>query len=680
MAQKRNSHDALFRAADAAARTFRRHKAGELRQNARMAQQQKNWPLSESLWRQSLEADPGDRAAIIGLANALVYIDKFDEARALAETLLAQWPEDENGPLLLARLAEARGDNVAAIAQWRRVLALNPGKIQALIRLGRLLVVEADFAAARECAARLTAVAPDNPAAGTLLAEIAAAQGDLAGALAHHKALAGRLPQNGLVLRDYGRALLAVRDFEPCAALIERLKNVDRQNGLWLEGLYLAETQPEASHTAFWKEANAAFPRNAEFVRKYLHAALRDADRDEALAAMAVLFATPPLRESDANFVIGLANLLDSARGGETIRRVVRDFFKGLRDSAAYRLAAIRLSRIVFEHFPNAGRLPGRASTQRLLRMLRRAPVHPDARAVIEAAAAREIELQKTSAQCLFDTDISRAEAQAFVADIRTRLSAGTPTSFIRVGDGEANALTYESELERHAPADAVEREIVWWGRALEPRDRARLGARVLAAMKEADILGIPTLARVLRDIRLEQPQNLARTRPGRGLRAALRALEEDGELHGTQAAMLTSAHLQHDLQKWDLYRELFAGLDNIVAVSCHPNLADVFQGLFEAQIVHNIVVPPRHASLAAFGLSQMGPSILPEVLDQVVAQLGDDLSGRLVIVGAGYAGKCIVREARVRGAVALDLGSILDYWMGAATRSYLTAASPSRG
>jgi len=39
--------------------------------------------------------------------------------------------------------------------------------------------------------------------------------------------------------------------------------------------------------------------------------------------------------------------------------------------------------------------------------------------------------------------------------------------------------------------------------------------------------------------------------------------------------------------------------------------------------------------------------------------------------VGAGYAGKIIIDEARQRGGIALDLGSIFDHWLGLHTRSY---------
>src|SRR6202012_356360 len=105
----------------------------------------------------------------------------------------------------------------------------------------------------------------------------------------------------------------------------------------------------------------------------------------------------------------------------------------------------------------------------------------------------------------------------------------------------------------------------------------------------------------------------------------------------------------------------------------------DAFRARFGAAIAQNIVVPPRHASLASFGMNEMGPKVLPEVMNETIAQLPADLHGRLVIVGAGYAGKVIVQEAKARGAVALDLGSVLDYWIGISTRSYLTTGALER-
>ncbi len=107
-----------------------------------------------------------------------------------------------------------------------------------------------------------------------------------------------------------------------------------------------------------------------------------------------------------------------------------------------------------------------------------------------------------------------------------------------------------------------------------------------------------------------------------------------------------------------------------------HQGLPAAFAALFGARIDKHIFVPPETFLAHDLWHERHGAEdFFPEILDSLIAELGELRRGRLVIVGAGYAGKCIVHEARARGAVALDLGSILDYWVGAASRSYLSAS-----
>jgi Tfp pilus assembly protein PilF len=670
MSQKRGSHDSLFRAAATAERAFGRRKAAESRQSARSAQQAKDWLKAEALWRKSLDEDPGDRMATAGLAQVLVYNGKFDEARDLADALVSKWPDDENGPTVLARLAEEHGETQAAIAQWRRVLELVPGRSQALIRLGRLLIGESELDAAKICADQLALYAPDNPNAIALFAEIDAARGDHASAVARRREAAEKFPQQPNLWHEYGLALIAAREFDACDALVAKLKNSNPQGAIRLEGNLLQAKLPEAGHSEFWKQAHEAYPQTATFLRRYVLSALRDGKTDEASHALAALFATQPLREVDTNYVIGMVNLLDD--DAAAVRKLVRNFLKRFRGTADYRRIALRLSRILFRYFPRQDRrYPATARTRG---MLRHTPADPAAAQFVETTC----DLLGGYENALLDTDISRTEALQFVSRMRTRLRDKVPTSLIRVGDAESNALTYDAEFARYAENDASEREIVWWGRPIDESARAKLASGVLEAMRDADVLGIPTLERILRDVKPERREFLGNTRAGRGIRTVLRALGAGGALANPHALMV-SAHIQHDLGEWSLYNDLFAGLNDIIAVSCHTGLTDAFHKRFNATIVQNIVVPPRHASLASFGMTQMGPKILPEVMDDTIAQLGADLSGRMVIVGAGYAGKVIVQEAKKRGAVALDLGSVLDYWIGASTRSYLTTGAVER-
>ena len=209
--------------------------------------------------------------------------------------------------------------------------------------------------------------------------------------------------------------------------------------------------------------------------------------------------------------------------------QLVRAFLKVLRTTSSYRLAAIRLSRIVFQYFPKEERPNARPPSDRLLAMLRGAPAFAHAAQFIRRAAALQASLREEGGQCLFDTDVSRREADAFVAEVRARLASRTPFSFIRIDDGEGNAVPYGAELAQFADVDAAERERVWWGRPLDAPHRAALNARVLGAMQAADALGIPAFSRILRDIRLDGPESFAQSRTGRGITAVLNALEPDG-------------------------------------------------------------------------------------------------------------------------------------------------------
>jgi hypothetical protein len=116
----------------------------------------------------------------------------------------------------------------------------------------------------------------------------------------------------------------------------------------------------------------------------------------------------------------------------------------------------------------------------------------------------------------------------------------------------------------------------------------------------------------------------------------------------------------------------LLDGVKEIVLVSCHPGLADWIGKRFGLRIAGNIVLPPDSVSAPLLRSRLLETRNLPQILDAVIDEMGDLPRGRLVLVGAGYPGKLLTGIARERGGIALDLGSIFDYWLGLNTRSYL--------
>jgi len=354
-------------------------------------------------------------------------------------------------------------------------------------------------------------------------------------------------------------------------------------------------------------------------------------------------------------------------------RQKVRGYLKGMRGLPGYRAAALRLHRTILLSFPN------RADSARCISaniplfvsVVRRARLDMEAAQPLEKIAAIEGALSETDAKGLLGTDIDAAVCRTLVSAVRERLRSATPFSFIRLGDGEASALHYPLRLANHFDSDAAEREKVWWGRTLDADTRTQLAKRVRSAIEHADAIGIPTRSRLLRDVRLDGGPALARGKSGRGLLAVMETLAEASGNGSLAGKIVTSAHVHQDMERWNLYGELFDGVGEVVLVSCHAALPDELMRRFGLPTAKHVITPPGDAMLE-MQQRALADSELPSAsIDRALADLGDWPRGRLVLVGAGYAGKIIIDEARQRGGIALDLGSIFDHWLGLHTRSY---------
>ena len=266
----------------------------------------------------------------------------------------------------------------------------------------------------------------------------------------------------------------------------------------WIAGV----TRRHADHTDFWREAANLYPKNSVFTRNMVHAALRAGRFAEADTGLTALIEGRKTIVGDCRFVIGLT-FVDLRRGDVArIRKRVRSILVSFRGTAASRIAAVRLSRVIFAHFPPKARdQSGGERSWRLpfVHMLSCSGVKPEPKKVLLRVAECEAQLERVFPGCLFDTDISAAQCRTFVSLVRARLLRRQPFAFVRAGDGEAACLPYEPRLASHAEADARERELIWWGRSLAPALRARIATAVARAIWDADCIGIPTIARFLR-------------------------------------------------------------------------------------------------------------------------------------------------------------------------------------
>ncbi|MFL5239466.1 MAG: hypothetical protein ACJ8EL_18100, partial [Rhizomicrobium sp.] len=578
-----------------------------------------------------------------------------------------------NGPIALARIAETRHDLGSAAEHWRRAMRLNPSRTQALIRLGRVLLQARRFEEASACADQLAQCDAAKPYDLILRAQIAQQQNGFAEAKSMWRLGDTQFGTNMDFLRAYGRALLATREFEECLKVADRIQSMDAYEAIRLRGQVLETREPFQDRIGFWKAACVALPDNVNLTRKLLDAALWARQRGEAQAAFERLIRQGQLRASDADYAVGLALSYLESGDKSAARSAVCAFMRGLRSQPDYRAAALRLHRIILACFP---RKPGAAvavsqNGARFLKMVSGANLEGGAAGALHQIADLEASVALRTGTCLLDSDVEPEVCRVFIRLIQQHLTQGKPLSLIRLGDGEANAFQQESPFAAHFELDAAEREVVWWGRTIDADARRRLADAVRAAALRADVMGFPAREWFLRDIRLDGGAPLSSGRSGRGLLTILHFVEKEWSAGRLSDKALVSAHLPQDLERWNLYGDLFDGVRDVVLVSCHPNLPDAIQARFGVNVLKHVLVAPGDSMRQIQQATLADAEVPPRSIAQALETLGEAPRGRLVLIGAGYAGKVIVDEAKRRGGIALDLGSIFDHWMDAHTRSY---------
>ena len=263
------------------------------------------------------------------------------------------------------------------------------------------------------------------------------------------------------------------------------------------------------------------------------------------------------------------------------------------------------------------------------------------------------------------------AERGRLIGLIAGRLRDGEPLSLVRLGDGESyafpppNGTPFDARvLER----DAAFRERYWWGEEVASADRAALKRAIAAALDSADVIGVPSVYRVIRD-RGPARSQFGATSMQRGLAVVLSNLDRWTARPDT---VFTEERCHHVLFGRDRLKELARLARRLVVVGCwEPKELDIFKGAE----THHILVPGqmRLRDVAQHGA---GRKPLFDLHEDVTAAVEEKSSpGTLVLVGAGVIGKIFVAKARARGAVALDVGSILDYLAGYKSRSVVDNA-----
>lgn len=244
-------------------------------------------------------------------------------------------------------------------------------------------------------------------------------------------------------------------------------------------------------------------------------------------------------------------------------------------------------------------------------------------------------------------------------------IRARRPLSLIRLGDGEARFLAFFDAKARKLISDQEAECILdlhwqnWFGEPLGSVAEVELRALAQsfrAALISADILGITTAARHEQDT------------IHRGYLGVLESVIDTLKIVHPEVTWIDAlANIGlHGLSPF--YGRLLSNLGFLGVISPHPGLGVRLARYHGVMSVDEYVVPgegrlPEAARVRAIGRH------FPDRYLELNSELKVPQQGAVFLVAAGLLGKIYCHRIRLLGGIAIDVGSVVDAWMGFATR-----------
>ena len=259
-------------------------------------------------------------------------------------------------------------------------------------------------------------------------------------------------------------------------------------------------------------------------------------------------------------------------------------------------------------------------------------------------------------------------------AMIRTAIREGRPLSMVRFGDGEGNILASTGDdliaLRRHAAAEILRDMYGPEPFSLDEVETLRLA--MVDAVVTADILGVSDRRRI---DGFEAPRLRGQMPPDiRGWMGSAEGVH--GVRRVVQAAEFRPPLLVSNyIHRWlaPRYAALLGGLDVVGCIAPY-DMGPILTQRFGIEQVIGHRVPNQHSSTP-----DEGGKWFPETFDRLIEAIEVPRPGTPFIVAAGLLAKPICARIKRLGGVGLDIGSMVDVWMGKPVRRYHDAAFLAR-
>lgn len=240
-----------------------------------------------------------------------------------------------------------------------------------------------------------------------------------------------------------------------------------------------------------------------------------------------------------------------------------------------------------------------------------------------------------------FKADLQHEKNEEPLQLIKHSVESRTPLAAMRVSHAEIRALGYP----KYYPPVWLHRSLkVCFGDDISVDDYADFLIDLDGAVRSSDVLGVP----------LPSSRDLQHATNAALLNAeniGNRTIKFLGDLHFT---LLNRGYLDYLIQS-----------SVAVTLITSRNIVSGFSRKFNKPDTRQINIPGEMRWM------HQGPRRhVPDVYREIIQTLNVRERGELFLIGAGLATKKYCQIVRDRGGIALDIGSVLDLWAGAATRT----------
>ena len=250
------------------------------------------------------------------------------------------------------------------------------------------------------------------------------------------------------------------------------------------------------------------------------------------------------------------------------------------------------------------------------------------------------------------------------------------PFALVRMGDGEGNCLFWYFFKHDYPELAELCMTRIWrvmFGRApFQEPYWDRLAHGIVDSLNACDFIGMPTIEQFTQ----------AANRLGLALDQSIDIRGSVGVASVWPSFSLSSAatpSYRSFVVEWHCHKLLLTNFSAILeaaqtsqvsAISCYDNILDALAARYSLNKGILIKIPPQASNIGVTPDAVHFPDRYSEICSEIS---NTTFGGHLFLVAAGLPGKEYCRRIRDRGGMALDIGSIVDAWLGHSVRPYQT-------